>query len=72
MRDDQKMLNASIRMLLDNGAVTAGPQFEVFVPAFPPTADLTSIYPLKVWPRTGGDFSIRQFVSWTSTATCPS
>jgi hypothetical protein len=43
-------------MLLDNGAVTAGPQFEVFVPAFPPTADLTSIYPLKVWPRIGGDF----------------
>lgn len=55
MRDDQKMLNAGLRMLLDNGAVTAGPQFEVYVPAFPPTADLTTIHPLKIWPRTGGD-----------------
>lgn len=56
MRDDQEMVNAAARMILDNAAVTAGPQFEVFVPAFPPQADLTSIYPGKVWPRTGGDF----------------
>lgn len=56
MRGDQKMLNAAVRMLLDNAAVTAGPQFEVFVPAFPATANLTDIHPLKVWPRTGGDF----------------
>ena len=55
MRDDQKMLNASIRMLLDNGAITAGPQYEVYVPAFPANADLTSIFPHKIWPRTGGD-----------------
>lgn len=63
MRDDQEMINAAARMILDNAAVTAGPQFEVFVPAFPPQADLTSIYPGKVWPRTGGDFqypAIRQ------------
>ena len=56
MRDDQEMINAAARMILDNAAVTAGPQFEVFVPAFPVNADLTSIYPGKVWPRTGGDF----------------
>ena len=56
MRGDQEMLNAAVRMLLDNAAVTAGPQFEVFVPAFPATANLTDIHPLKVWPRTGGDF----------------
>ncbi len=55
MRDDQKMLNAAVRMMLDNGAITAGPQFEVFVDAISPSADLTSIYPLKVWPRKGGD-----------------
>lgn len=55
MRDDQKMLNASIRMLLDNGAITAGPQYEVYVPAFPPNANLTDIHPHKIWPRTGGD-----------------
>lgn len=56
MRGDQKMINAAVRMLLDNAAVTAGPQFEVFVPAFPANANLTDIHPLKVWPRTGGDF----------------
>ena len=56
MRGDQQMLNAALRMLLDNAAVTAGPQFEVFVPAFPANANLTDIHPLKVWPRTGGDF----------------
>ena len=56
MRGDQAMLNAGVRMLLDNAAVTAGPQFEVFVPAFPANADLTSIHPFKVWPRIGGDF----------------
>lgn len=63
MRDDQEMINAAARMILDNAAVTSGPQFEVFVPAFPPQADLTSIYPGKVWPRTDGDFqypAIRQ------------
>lgn len=63
MRDDQEMINAAARMILDNAAVTAGPQFEVFVPAFPPQANLTDIYPGKVWPRTGGDFqypAIRQ------------
>jgi hypothetical protein len=56
MRDDQEMINAAVRMILDNAAVTAGPQFEVFVPAFPVNANLTDIYPGKVWPRTGGDF----------------
>lgn len=55
MRDDQEMINAAARMILDNAAVTCGPQFEVFVPAFPVNANLTDIYPGKVWPRTGGD-----------------
>lgn len=56
MRGDQGMINAAVRMLLDNSAVTSGDMFEVFVPAFPASADLTSIYPGKVFPRTGGDF----------------
>ena len=55
MRDDQKMVNAAIRMILDNGAINAGDQYEVFVPAFPANVDLTTIYPGKIWPRTGGD-----------------
>lgn len=55
MRDDQEMINAAVRMLLDNAAKTAGPQYEVYVSAFPPEANLTDSYPGKVWPRTGGD-----------------
>ena len=55
MRDDQEMINAAIRMLLDNAAKTAGPQFEVFVPAFPANANLVDSYPGKIWPRIGGD-----------------
>jgi hypothetical protein len=30
MRDDQDMLNAAVRMMLDNGALTAGPMVEIF------------------------------------------
>ena len=55
MRDDQKMVNAAARMILDNGAISTGDQYEVYVPAFPASVDLTTIYPGKVWPRTGGD-----------------
>ena len=56
MRDDQKMMNASVRIMLDNSAITSGSMYEVFVPAFAPGANLTDIYPGKVWPRVGGDF----------------
>ena len=55
MRDDQEMINAAVRMLLDNAAQTAGAQYEVYVPAFPPNANLSDVYPNKIWPRTGGD-----------------
>ncbi len=55
MRDDQKMINAAGRMLIDNAAITSGPQFEVFLPAFPTGADISNIYPGKIWPRVGGD-----------------
>jgi len=56
MRDDQSQINSARRMILDNGAICAGPQFEAFVPAFPKGTDFTSIHPLRVWPRSGGDF----------------
>lgn len=55
MRDDQRMLNAAVRMLLDNAAICAGPQFEVLTKAFAPGTRFSDIHPLKVWPRTGGD-----------------
>lgn len=56
MRDDQSQINSARRMILDNAAVCAGPQFEAFVPAFPKGTDFTNIHPLRVWPRNGGDF----------------
>lgn len=55
MRSDQTMINAAVRMLLDNAAVGAGPMFEVYAKYFPPTANLTDIHALKVFPRTDGD-----------------
>lgn len=55
MRDDQRHLNAALRMLLDNGAITAGPQFEVNVDAIAAQSIATDIHPLKVWLRHGGD-----------------
>jgi hypothetical protein len=56
MRDDQSLINSGLRMMVDNAAVCAGPQFEAFVPAFPIGTNFTDIHPLKVWPRSGGDF----------------
>lgn len=55
LRGDQEMINAAVRMLLDNAAVGAGPMFEVFASMFPPSANLTDIHALKVFPRTSGD-----------------
>ncbi len=56
MRDDQSLINSGLRMMVDNAAVCAGPQFEAYVPAFPVGTNFTDIHPLKVWPRSGGDF----------------
>jgi hypothetical protein len=55
IRDDQDMINSGMRALLDNLAITAGPQLEVFTQHIDPRTKMNEVYPFKVWPRTGGD-----------------
>jgi hypothetical protein len=56
MRDDQTMLNAGIRMILDNAALAAGTQFEVNTKLIRMTNEkIQEVYPFKIWPRTGED-----------------
>ena len=51
MRDDQAMINAGTRMLLDNSALTAGPMFEVVPTLLAPTENPRSMGPWKVFFR---------------------
>ena len=53
MRDDQTMLNAAVRMILDNAALTAGPQLEVNMSLMARGESATEMYPFKIWPRSG-------------------
>jgi hypothetical protein len=55
MRDDQVMINAGTRMVLDNGALTAGPQFEVNMALLAPSERADDMYPFKIWARNGQD-----------------
>lgn len=51
MCDDQTMINAGTRMALDNGALTAGPMYEVNPHLLSSHEKITEIHPFKVWPR---------------------
>lgn len=51
MRDDQISLNAASRMILDNGAMTSGPMFEVSPGLLTNTESLDDIRPWRVWIR---------------------
>jgi hypothetical protein len=55
MRDDQTMINAATRMVLDNGALTAGPQFEVNMSLLAPSERAEDMHPFKIWARNGQD-----------------
>lgn len=55
MRGDQDNLNAATRAMMDNAAITAGPQLEVFVEHLAATEKADEIFPFKIWPRTSGD-----------------
>jgi hypothetical protein len=55
MRDDQIMINAATRMVLDNGALTAGPQFEVNMALLGPNERADDMHPFKIWARNGQD-----------------
>lgn len=47
--DEQEALNGAVRMLLDNAAISAGPQIAVNLSALHEGDDPTNIYPFKVW-----------------------
>lgn len=51
MRDDQGMLNAAIRMMIDNGALTSGPMLEVALGLLADTEKASEIGPWKVYLR---------------------
>lgn len=53
MRDDQKMINAGTRMILDNAALTAGPQLEVNMGLLSTSEKADDMYPFKIWARNG-------------------
>lgn len=53
MRHSQIAVASSARMMLDNGAVCAGPQIEVNWQLLHEGQDLNSVYPRKIWFRDG-------------------
>lgn len=53
MRGSALAIGAGARMVLDNAAVTAGPQLEINWSLMTPGTDLSSIYPRKIWFREG-------------------
>lgn len=53
MRDVQELVNSAFRALLDNAAISAGPQVEVNLDLLSEDEDPRDVYPFKVWMRTG-------------------
>lgn len=53
MHDAQQLFNASIRALLDNAAIAAGPQIEVNQDLLPVGEDPSDLYPFRIWLRSG-------------------
>lgn len=51
MRDDQTNLNAAVRMILDNAALTSGPMLEIASNLLSNYDSIDDIYPWKVWIR---------------------
>lgn len=59
MRDDQEMLNAGTRMILDNAGITSGPMFEVFPHLLHDQSTATVMAPWKVFLRNSSNMSER-------------
>jgi len=53
MRDTQSLLNASIRAMIDNAAIAAGPIIEANEHLLAPDEDPTDVYPFRVFRRVG-------------------
>lgn len=60
MRDTQVIFNTAVRMMLDNAAITAGPQIEVNLDLLKVKNGWNKISPFKVWARTGKGEDSRQ------------
>ena len=59
MKDSQETVNAAARELINNAALSSGPQVEVSVDLIELDAneDIREIVPWRVWPRAGGDLA---------------
>jgi len=59
MKDSQETVNAAARELINNAALSSGPQVEVAIDLIELDAneDIRVIVPWRVWPRVGGDLS---------------
>ena len=53
MSDIQELINSSARAMIDNAAMSAGPQVEANLSLLSEDEDPREIYPFKVWMRTG-------------------
>ena len=53
MRDPQYLFNASVRMMVDNAAMSAGPQVEVNEDLLAEDEDVESLDPFRIWLRRG-------------------
>lgn len=73
MRDPQKLVNASVRAMIDGAAHSAGPQYEVNIDLLADGEDPTDVGAFKVWQRVGKEadiagkdvVKIRQIQSYT-------
>jgi hypothetical protein len=55
MRDDQKMLNAATRLMIDNAAITSGPMVEVITSYLSSLENVSEMSAWKVWLRNSTD-----------------
>lgn len=55
MRHEQAMLNSAVRMMIDNGALSAGPQIIVDKTQVEPENGDWKLTPRKIWKRKGGE-----------------
>lgn len=53
MRDIQDLTNSAFRAMLDNAAISAGPQIELNLDLLSEDEDLQDVHPFKTWMRTG-------------------
>lgn len=55
MRDDQTMLNAAVRMMIDNAAISSGTMLEVNPGLLANVDKMDEMYPWKIWFRNSKD-----------------